>query len=159
MKRQYNNKQSGFFCGAILSVIGLLGFAGCAAESSSPQSSSGGSGGNDAFARADANHDGKLSREETGDYLVYVAFEARDRNHDNRLTKEEWVRGDPSQVPAFDERDGNRDGVVTLEEAIEYGRRGGAGLSLMRKADQNRDGKLDRAELQAYYASLGGSSQ
>jgi hypothetical protein len=159
MKPQRMNIDAGLFCGAILVLLPLLGFAGCAAESNSSQAGSSGTGGNDAFSRADASHDGKLSREETGDYLVYVAFEARDKDHDDRLTRDEWVQGDSSQVPAFDERDGNRDGVVTLEEAVEYGRRGGAGLSLMRKADTNRDGKLDRAELQAYYASLGGSSQ
>jgi hypothetical protein len=39
---------------------------------------------------------------------------------------------------------------VTLEEAIIYGRQGGAALSLMRAADKNRDNKLDRAEINAY---------
>ena len=32
------------------------------------------SGTKDSFDLADANHDGKLSREEAGDYLVYVVF-------------------------------------------------------------------------------------
>ncbi len=105
---------------------------------------------NDDFARADANHDGKLSREEAGDYLVYVVFTSRDKNRDNRLSLQEWTLGDQSKVAAFRQRDVNRDGFVTLEEAIIYGRQGGAALSLMRAADKNRDNKLDRAELKAY---------
>jgi Ca2+-binding EF-hand superfamily protein len=105
---------------------------------------------NDEFARADTNHDGKLSREEAGDYLVYLVFTARDKNHDDRLTLQEWTRGEQSKVAAFRLRDTNRDGFVTLEEAIIYGRQGGAALSLMRAADKNRDNKLDRAEINAY---------
>jgi len=114
---------------------------------------------NDDFARADANQDGKLSREEAGDYLVYVVFSARDKNHDSRLTLQEWTRGDQSKVAAFRERDANRDGFVTLEEAIIYGRQGGAALSLMRAADKNRDNKLTRAELQAYLDSHNGTAE
>jgi hypothetical protein len=108
---------------------------------------------NDEFARADANHDNKLSREEAGDYLVYLVFTARDKNQDNRLTLQEWARGDQSKVAAFRQRDTNRDGVVTLDEAIIYGRQGGAALSLMRAADKNRDNKLDRAEINGYLSS------
>jgi hypothetical protein len=84
---------------------------------------------------------------------VYLVFTARDKNQDNRLTLQEWARGDQSKVAAFRQRDTNRDGVVTLDEAIIYGRQGGAALSLMRAADKNRDNKLDRAELNAYLNS------
>jgi len=114
---------------------------------------------NDDFARADANHDGKLSGGEAGDYLVYVVFSARDKNRDSRLTLQEWTLGDQSKVAAFRERDANRDGFVTLEEAIIYGRQGGAAVSLMRAADKNRDGKLDRAELRAYLDSHQGAAE
>jgi Ca2+-binding EF-hand superfamily protein len=107
---------------------------------------------NDNFARADANHDGKLSREEAGDYLVYEVFTACDTNHDGKISLKEWLRVKPGEAAAFKERDANNDGFVTLAEAIEYGRRGGAGLTLIKKADKNRDGKIDRAELQAYLA-------
>jgi Ca2+-binding EF-hand superfamily protein len=143
---------------ASLGALTLLGLASCAANSNQGQSAGlPQTNGNDIFAMADANHDGKLSREEAGDYVVYLVFAARDTNHDNQLTLAEWTRGDNSKVAAFEERDSNRDGVVTLEEAIVYGRQGGAGLSLMRKADKNHDGKLDRAELQAYYSTHDGS--
>jgi Ca2+-binding EF-hand superfamily protein len=107
---------------------------------------------NDNFARADANHDGKLSREEAGDYLVYQVFTACDKNRDGKISLAEWLRIKPGENAAFKERDANDDGFVTLAEAIEYGRRGGAGLTLLKKADKNRDGKIDRAELQAYLA-------
>jgi len=108
------------------------------------------SGTKDSFDLADANHDRKLSREEAGDYLVYVVFVFRDKNRDGRLNEKEWAAGDRNQIAAFKLRDANEDGAVTLEEAIVFGRRGGGGVALMRRADKNRDGKLDRAELEAY---------
>ena len=134
---------------AVVAMCCILASAGwSASQDRQPPSSS--APANDAFARADANHDGKLSRGEAGDYLVYVVFVARDRNHDGRLTKQEWTQGDSSQLISFRKRDYNRDDIVTVEEAIVYGRGGGGAASLMRAADKNRDGKLDRAELQAY---------
>ena len=105
---------------------------------------------------ADADHDGKLSRGEAGDYLVYVVFAVSDKNKDAQLTQEEWTRGDPTQANAFKLRDANQDGVVTLEEAIVYGRQGGAGVALIRRADRNRDGKLERVEIEAYGSTLSG---
>ena len=66
------------------------------------------------------------------------------------LTQEEWAAGDRNQIAAFKLRDANEDGAVTMEEAIVFGRRGGGAVTLMRRADKNRDGKLDRAELEAY---------
>ncbi len=133
-----------------LAALFLCVVNGCAANKSGQQSASVESGTNDSFALADANHDGKLSREEAGDYLVYVVFAARDKNRDGRLTQEEWAAGDRNQIEAFKVRDANEDGFVTLEEAIVYGRRGGGGVALMHRADKNRDGKLDRAEIEAY---------
>ncbi len=130
---------------------------GCAPNHVAQQRASTASDGQDSFTLADANHDGKLSRGEAGDYLVYVVFAARDKNGDGRLTQEEWTHGDAKQIAAFKVRDANEDGAVTLEEAIVYGHWSGAGLSLMRRADRNRDGKLDRAEIEAYSASLEGS--
>ena len=123
---------------------------GCAANKSGQQPASAESGAKDSFDLADANHDRKLSREEAGDYLVYVVFVFRDKNRDGRLTQEEWAASDPNQITAFKLRDANEDGAVTMEEAIGFGRRGGGAVALMRQADKNRDGKLDRAELEAY---------
>ena len=122
------------------------------AGSKSQQSKNQASAGNDNFARADANHDGKLDRGELGDYLVYEMFATCDSNRDGKISLNEWLRVKPGGAADFKERDANHDGFVTLAEAISYGRRGGAGLSLLKKADKNRDGKVDRAELQAYFA-------
>jgi EF hand len=106
----------------------------------------GGSG----FDAAEANHDGKLSRNEASDFLINEIFNSRDANHDGRLTVEEWSAGDPSRLADFKKRDANHDGVVTKEEAIAYGREHGIANKIMREADKNHDGFLDRAEVQAY---------
>ena len=140
-------------CTVILIISCILASPGYAGSKKNQPPSSAATKPNDTFAHADIDHDGKLSRGEAGDFLVYLVFADRDRNHDGRLTKQEWTQGDSRQLVSFRERDYNRDDLVTMEEAIVYGRGGGGATSLMRAADKNRDGKLDRAELQAYFAS------
>jgi len=108
------------------------------------------------FDAADANHDGKLSRDEANDFLVNEIFNSRDANHDGRLTAEEWSAGDPSRLADFKKRDANHDGVVTKEEALAYGRKHGIANKIMHEADKNNDGLLDPAEVEAYYASREG---
>jgi hypothetical protein len=46
--------------------------------------------------------------------------------------------------------------VVTKKEAFKYGRAHGIANKIMRQADKNGDGLLDRSEVQAYYASREG---
>lgn len=110
------------------------------------------------FDQADANHDGKLSREEASDFLVNQVFDARDANHDGKLTREEWgALNDATQTAEFKKRDANHDGVVTKDEALRYGRSHGVVVKkMMAEADKNHDGYLDKNEVQAYYASREG---
>jgi hypothetical protein len=108
------------------------------------------------FDLADVNHDGKLSRDEASDFLVNEIFDSRDANHDGQLTKQEWAGGDASRLADFKVRDRNHDGTVTKEEALKYGRAHGIANKVMREADKNQDGVLDRNEVQAYYASREG---
>src|SRR5262245_14587196 len=78
-----------------------LGFVGivtliltaCASNKNLQSSQSGGG-----FDAADANHDGKLSRDEASDFLVNEIFDSRDANHDGRMTEEEWAGGDPKRA-------------------------------------------------------------
>src|SRR5205085_6557343 len=42
-----------------------------------------------AFDRADANHDGKLSKDELNTFVVNQVFDSRDANHDGKMTQEE----------------------------------------------------------------------
>src|SRR4249919_2974938 len=105
---------------AIVSLLALLPVVGFAAGNKSQQSKNGAATTNDNFARADENHDGKLSRAEAGDFLVYEVFTACDLNHDGKISLQEWLRVKPGQTAAFEDR------------------------------DANHDGKIDRAELQAY---------
>lgn len=108
------------------------------------------------FDRADTNHDGKLSLDELNIYIVNQIFDSRDTNHDGKMTEQEWTGGDPKRLADFKKRDANGDGVVTKEEAIAYGRAHGLAKKIMREADKNHDGFLDRAEFQAYYGSREG---
>jgi Ca2+-binding EF-hand superfamily protein len=112
-----------------------------------------GSGGFDA---ADANHDGKLSRDEGSDFLVNEIFNSRDANHDGRMTQEEWAAGDSARAAEHKKRDANNDGIVTKEEAMKYGRAHNIANEILREGDKNHDGALDKAEVQAYYASREG---
>lgn len=133
-------------------AIGLLMLGACATNKGLQSSNQPGGG----FDAADANHDGKLSRNEASDFLVNQIFDSRDTNHDGHMTQEEWTGGDPKRVADFKKRDANGDGVVTKEEALAYGRAHGIANKIMKEADKNHDGYLDRAEVQAYYASREG---
>jgi Ca2+-binding EF-hand superfamily protein len=109
-----------------------------------------------AFDRADANHDGKLSLDELNEFVVNEIFDSRDANHDGKMTKDEWTGGDPGRLAQFNKRDANGDGIVTKEEALDYGRKYGTAKKMMKEADKNHDGSLDRNEVQAYYGSREG---
>jgi len=113
----------------------------------------------DRFAQADANHDGKLSRDEASDYLVIEIFNSRDANHDGRMTVAEWIGSDPTRTAEFKQRDANNDGIVTMQEAITYGRAHGIANEIMKEADKNYDRCLSRVELKAYYASREGPAR
>ncbi|MGI9115359.1 MAG: hypothetical protein DLM52_07660 [Chthoniobacterales bacterium] len=108
------------------------------------------------FDLADANHDGKLSRDEASDFLVNEIFDSRDANHDDQLTRQEWVGSERSRAADFKKRDINHDGIVTKAEALKYGRAHGIANKIMAEADKNGDHLLDRQEVQAYYASREG---
>ncbi len=163
MKRKYQrlgvlldpSRQSRLF----LAVVAGLIVTSCATNKNLQPGEATASTGAGGFEEADANHDGKLSRDEASDFLVNEIFNSRDANHDGRMTKEEWAAGDPKRAADFKKRDANGDGVVTKEEAIEYGRAHGIANKILREADKNRDGALDKAEVQAYYASREGPSR
>src|SRR5438477_2085615 len=122
-------------------AIGLLILCACATNKNLQPSQPGGG-----FEAADANHDGKLSKDEASDFLVNEIFNSRDANHDGRVTAEEWCGGDPSRLADFKKRDANQDGIVTKEEATVYGREHGVANKIVHEADKNHDGFLDRDE-------------
>ena len=111
----------------------------------------------DRFAKADANHDGKLSPDEASDYFVSNIFASADQNQDGKLTWEEWnVPGSGRTKAKFNAADTNHDGALTLEEALAYGRKRHAFKKEFDEADTNHDGFVTREEAQAYYASREG---
>ena len=142
---------------ATLAFLLLCALGGCAWNKNLQPAQSTPGTGEGGFELADANHDGKLSRNEANDFLVGEMFNASDKNHDGHLTREEATAGDPRTRADFKKRDANHDGIVTREEAIKYGRAHGVANKAYREADKNHDGALDRAEVQAYYGSREGS--
>jgi hypothetical protein len=145
------------FCDAVACalIIAVIGLAGCASNKNLQPNQQAGIGVS-GFDLADANHDGKLSRDEASDFLVNEIFNSRDANHDGRMTAKEWADDDPSRLADFKKRDANHDGIVTKDEAIAYGRAHGVANKILKEADTNHDGYLDKAEVQAYYASREG---
>lgn len=155
MKRKHQNIDLNELLRSAFVALALVALTACATNKNLQpnQASAGGAAGFDA---ADANHDGKLSRDEASDFLVNEIFDSRDANHDGKMTKEEWTAGDPSRAADFKKRDANHDGVVTKQEAIAYGRAHGVVNKIMKEADTNHDGYLQRSEVAAYYASREG---
>jgi EF hand len=133
----------------IIIPLAVIAFSSCKTTSSPPPE--------DRFAKADSNHDGKLSPTEASDYFVLIVFESRDLNHDGKLTWDEWhVPGAAESKANFDAADTNKDGSLSLDEALAYGRKRGVFKKEFQEADTNHDGYVTRAEAKAYYASKEG---
>jgi hypothetical protein len=156
MKTSHNFERPAQYGASLMMALALIALNACTTNKNLQPAQATATTGAGGFEVADANHDGKLSRNEGSDFLVNEIFDSRDANHDGRLTKEEWTGGDPKRKAAFNERDTNNDGIVTKEEAIKYGRAHGIANRIMKEADKNHDGALDKAEVQAYYASREG---
>lgn len=112
-----------------------------------------GAGGGSPFDRADANGDGKVTRDE------YVAareaqFGRMDRNQDGVVSKADFPRAAsrPAAEGRLDqfiaEADVNKDGAVSKDELAQ------ASTPAFDRADTNHDGVIDQAEAAAFKASL-----
>jgi hypothetical protein len=133
----------------IVIPLAVIAFSACKTTSAPPSE--------DRFAKADTNHDGKLSPTEASDYFVVIIFDARDLNHDGKLTWAEWhVPGSGESKANFDAADTNKDGSLSLNEALVYGRKRGVFKKEFQEADTNHDGYVTREEANAYYASKEG---
>jgi hypothetical protein len=104
--------------------------------------------------RADANHDGRVSRAE---FLAARAaqFDQLDRNHDGMVRLDEYPRlasskraGAQRLKTLISATDRNRDGQVDRGEFVS------APTLVFDRADANRDDVLDKAELAAARAEL-----
>ena len=104
----------------------------------------------DRFAKADSNHDGKLSQNEANDYFVGQIFAGGDQNQDGKVTWNEWnVPGSGRSKARFDAADTNKDGSVSLAEAQAYGQKKGVFNKDFAEADTNHDGYVTQQEAQA----------
>jgi len=132
-------------------ALGLLtGFTSCQTTTTNPPTE-------DRFAKADENHDGKLSPDEASDFFVAQIFASSDQDHDGKLSWAEWnVPGSGRTKAKFNAADSNHDGSLSLEEALAYGRKRHAFKKEFEEADTNHDGFVTREEAQAYSASKEG---
>ena len=133
----------------IVISFAVIVFSSCKTTTSPPSE--------DRFAKADTNHDDKLSPTEASDYFVVIIFDARDLNHDGKLTWAEWnVPGSGRSRADFNAADTNKDGSLSLNEALAYGRKRGVFKKEFQEADTNHDGYVTREEANIYYASREG---
>ena len=111
------------------------------------------------FAKMDANHDGKLSKEEIeasqrANAMQQIMarnrqiFAELDTNHDGMLSPDEFARfhaepAPPNAAPMLQQFDTNHDGVISL---IEF--RAGT-LANFDRLDTNHDGVVDASEMRA----------
>ncbi|WP_374576184.1 EF-hand domain-containing protein [Phenylobacterium sp.] len=100
------------------------------------------------IARADVNHDGRVTRAEFIDMRA-KNFDRLDRNHDGYITQSDMGQGMAQRLIAsrepdiFGRLDTNRDGRISRQEFAT----GPAPVFDM--ADTNQDGAIDKAELAA----------
>lgn len=111
------------------------------------------------FAKMDANHDGKVSRQEIEAYQHATAmaeiaarnrtiFAQLDTNHDGQLSPEEFAKfhvepAPPNAAPMLQQFDSNHDGAIDL---IEF--RTGT-LANFDRLDTDKDGVVSPAEMRA----------
>jgi Ca2+-binding EF-hand superfamily protein len=136
---------------SLVVALGLTALCACQTNKNLQPAQSANASQSGGFDLADANHDGKLSKDEMSDFLVNEIFTARDANHDGKMTLEEWSAGDTKRAAEFRARDKDHDKVISREEALAYGRAHGVAKDTLRAADKNGDGFVDRAEMDAHY--------
>jgi len=111
-----------------------------------------------AFARADVNNDGRLSRVEF-DAAREAMFQQGDANGDGRLTMSELraqrPAGAPQRRPSFDQIQKLRAIDRNSDRAIDINEFRATSGERFASADQNRDGSIDRNETAAFISALG----
>lgn len=109
----------------------------------------------DLFAKADTNKDGKLSYSEFEVVAVPRRFARFDLNKDGSVTLAEARQAEPGLGEAkFKQGDLNHDGKVTLEEYKVVAVRKGLTKTKFKEIDRNHDASIDKAEAEAYAATL-----
>ena len=109
----------------------------------------------DSFAKLDANRDGSGSCAEFDAYMKQEVFARCDANHDAKVTKQEWqqfnAKVDEAKFRRAD-RDGDRS--ITRKEADAAFDREGSLKKLFVKIDADGNGSLSRAEVTDFRAKV-----
>ena len=84
MKTSHNFQPTVQYGASVLTAFALIALSACTSNKNLQPEQATATTGAGGFDAADANHDGKLSRNEASDFLVNEIFDTRDANHDGR---------------------------------------------------------------------------
>jgi Ca2+-binding EF-hand superfamily protein len=101
------------------------------------------------FRQADANGDGKISRDEFSGLMIEQAFYWMDANHSGRITEAEFINSGGTAA-TFQELDRGNKGYVTVEDAKASPRAREIMSKPFDEADTNRNGFITWEEFQNY---------
>ena len=151
------------WCLVLMTIAATLGFAAVASAQDMPPQGpppgGGGFGGQQRprfqFADLDKNKDGKLSRDEWPSFMPPQTFDTTDTNHDGFVDEAEWNAarqrfaggGRGAGETIIKFLDANKDGKVSRDEFARL-------VTLFDILDQNHDGMLTQEELNGFFRAF-----
>lgn len=133
---------------SILLILSLAVFNGC--RTLEEESIDSGQMTQAAFAIADSDNDGKLTKKELATHKHREALAEFDLNDDGKISAEEWAAARPSageNDPNFNALDKNSDGTIAEDEAILFITEHVGFGDQFRKLDENGDFSLHWEEI------------
>lgn len=135
---------------SVLLIFSVLLFAGCRTLEEETVASAGMTPA--AFAMADSDNDGKLTKRELATHKHREALAEFDLDDDGKISAAEWAAARPSageNDPAFNALDKNGDGTIAEDEAVLFITEHVSFSDQFRKLDENGDFGLHWEEIDA----------